>query len=169
MGWEEKRLFLVLIIWMKMLIFLLWCVKKKKKKKETFQESCTSENTGLDWIASADGVNPLAWGDSDDLLHLGTPGSGSLRVPLFLLLSLWEFQMWGQLKKEVIWSWGSYSLIGAVREGQRGQGRAEGAGRPLISPHLPFSLNAWAACPIGVVTLHISEVLILWWLEWFMI
>lgn len=32
-------------------------------------------------------------GDSHDLLRLGTPADGYLRVPLFLLLSLWEFQM----------------------------------------------------------------------------
>lgn len=43
-------------------------------------------------------------GDSNDSLPLGTPANGNLRVPLFLLLSVWEFQMWGQLKKEVIWS-----------------------------------------------------------------
>lgn len=35
-------------------------VYKKIKEKQTFQESHTSENTGLDWIADTDGVNPLA-------------------------------------------------------------------------------------------------------------
>lgn len=121
MGWEEKRLFLVLIIWMEMLIFLLWCLKKKGRKRHFRKAAHQKILVSTELPAQMEWIH---WpkGDSDDSLHLGTPASGSLRVPLFLLLSLWEFQMWGQLKKEVIWSWGSCRLIGAVREGQEGQG-----------------------------------------------
>lgn len=87
--------------------------------------------------------SPGLRGDSNGLLHLGTPANGNLRVPLILSLSLWQFQMWGRLKKEVICSWGIYNLQGSC------WGRTRGARRPQIFPLSPLSISAWAACPAG--------------------
>lgn len=133
MGWEEKGLFLVLTMWMEMLIFLLWYVKKKKgetdiSRKLHIRKYLSRLNCKHRWSEST-GLR----GDSNDSMHLGTPANGNLKVPVILLLSLWEFQMWGQLQKEVIWSWGIYSLVGTVEEGQEEQGD------PLISSHRPLS------------------------------
>lgn len=73
--------------------------------------------------------------------------SGNLGVPLVLLLSLWEFQMRWQLKKEVTWPEGIFNLIGAVEEEDEGQGAPQSlhpcpwsvSGQPVLLKlgHLP--------------------------------
>lgn len=105
------------------------------------QESCTSENTSLNWMASH------RWRESaglrlNDSLRLGTPameiwGCSSLGC------SLGEFQMWGQLKREVIWSRGIYNLMG----GCWGKTSRESKSSNL-STHL-LLVSAWVACPAG--------------------
>lgn len=78
---------------------------------------------------------------------------GNLRVPLILLLSLWKFQMWGQLKKEVIWSSG----IWAAAEGEEKQA----APQSLHIRRLAQWLGSLPCRSLGLS--HISQVLLLWW------
>lgn len=39
MAWAEKRLVLVLLMWMKTLIFLLWYVIKKRERDRHFRKA----------------------------------------------------------------------------------------------------------------------------------
>ena len=80
-------------MWMEMLIFLLWYVKKKKgetdiSRKLHIRKYLSRLNCKHRWSEST-GLR----GDSNDSMHLGTPANGNLKVPVILLLSLWEFQM----------------------------------------------------------------------------
>lgn len=92
MGWREKGLVLFLIMWMETMIFLLWNVKNNGETdisgKLCIRKLWSRLNCKHRWSESA-GLR----GDSNDSLSLGTPAHGSLRVPLIVLFSLWEFQV----------------------------------------------------------------------------
>lgn len=140
-GWGEKRLFLV--------VDGDTDFSSGKLHIRKYQSRLSGQHR---WRESA-GLR----GESHDSLCLGTPAMG-IWGHFSLDCSLWAFQMWGQLKTEVTWSWGNYDLIGDVEEIQEGQVEFQS----LLQPPFGQCLDSLPCWSLG--TSRISKVL-LWWLK----